>query len=191
MLLFRVDQVALNEDKMRQMFATPKKARKKARAQAQTQAAPKEQTPAKTPPAKQKAQPSEPIKRAFQNSEGSTAAKPVNLLQVRKKRKISPTPMQPATTPPPTAAHAPETASSTPATSTPPVRAPAANSIQVTSTPPASAPAVCTSSAETAVVVLSGPSSSEPAPADTQPTETQPTDAHTPAAGTFDDPLNI
>jgi hypothetical protein len=151
---------------MRRMFATPKKTRKKPRSQAQTAATPKEQTPTKNPTAKQKAQPSDPIKRAFQNSEGSSAAKPVNLLQVRKKRKVSPTLVQLAATPPAPSAgpHAPE-----------PVGSAAATAARA---PPASA-----SSNAGAAVGLSGPSSSEPAPAETRPTESH--------AGTFEDPLDI
>ncbi|KAG3109632.1 hypothetical protein PI124_g11339 [Phytophthora idaei] len=146
----RKDQLALNEDKMRRMFATPKKARKKARSQAHAQASLKEQTPAKTTTAKQKAQ---PAKRASLNSEGGTGANPVNVLQVRKKRKISPTPVPPVATTPSTCS-GPHASTSTPAPSVPK-----------------------SSSAESAVVDLSGPSPSEPAPAP----QAQPTETHTPA----------
>ncbi|KAG6971985.1 hypothetical protein JG688_00004191 [Phytophthora aleatoria] len=160
----RKDQLALNEDKMRRMFATPKKARKKARSQAHAQASSKEQTPAKTTTAKQKAQ---PAKRASLNSEGGTGANPVNVLQVRKKRKISPTPVPPVATTPSTCS-GPHASTSTPASSVPK-----------------------SSSAESAVVDLSGPFPSEPAPApQAEPAATQPTETHMPA-GTFDDPLNI
>uniref|UniRef100_M4BWL0 CAF1B/HIR1 beta-propeller domain-containing protein n=1 Tax=Hyaloperonospora arabidopsidis (strain Emoy2) TaxID=559515 RepID=M4BWL0_HYAAE len=89
--LSRADQVALNKTKMCRMFATPKKVRKKARSQLLTQTTSKELTPAK--PSLTKSRPQQvpdPITRAYQNLEGSTAANPVNLLQVRKKRKSSP-----------------------------------------------------------------------------------------------------
>ncbi|KAL3674965.1 hypothetical protein V7S43_000890 [Phytophthora oleae] len=142
------DQITLNENKMRQMFATPMKARKKAKSQAQ--ATSKEQTPTKVATAKQTAKLADPIKRAFQKSEGSTAANPINVLQVRKKRKISPTLVQPTATPP--------SASAGPHAS---VNAPA------TSTLPANAPAFSTSSTEAAIVDLSGSSCAEPAPAGT------------------------
>ncbi|KAG2983276.1 hypothetical protein PC118_g9506 [Phytophthora cactorum] len=151
----RKDQLALNEDKMRRMFATPKKARKKARSQAHAQASSKEQTPAKTTTAKHKTQ---PAKRASLNSEGGTGANPVNVLQVRKKRKISPTPVPPVTTTPSTCS-GPHASTSTPASSV-----------------------SKSSSVESAVVDLSGPSPSEPAPApQAQPAATQPTETHTPA----------
>eukprot|EP00644_Phytophthora_capsici_P013339 jgi/Phyca11/507615/fgenesh2_kg.PHYCAscaffold_29_\ len=155
---------------MRQMFATPMKARKKAKSQ--VSAAAKEQTPTKVATAKQAAQPADPIKRAFKNSEGSSSANPINVLQVRKKRKISPTLVQPTATPP--------SASAGPHAS---VDAP------TTSTQPANVPASSTSSAVGAVVDLSGSSSTDAAPA-AQPTETQAAQDHTPA-GTFDDPLDI
>uniref|UniRef100_H3H2J5 CAF1B/HIR1 beta-propeller domain-containing protein n=1 Tax=Phytophthora ramorum TaxID=164328 RepID=H3H2J5_PHYRM len=164
----RKDQLALNEDKMRRMFATPKKSRKKARSQAQAQTAQKEQIAAKPATAKQKAQPSDPIKRAFQNSEGSTAAQPVNLVQVRKKRKISPTLVTtPAPAPGAAEPQVAQTTDNTPAASTPVTSAPAATST------------------EAVVVDLSAPSTSEVAASGTQPPET-----HSPA-GTFDDPLDI
>ncbi|KAG7382774.1 Chromatin assembly factor 1 subunit B [Phytophthora pseudosyringae] len=170
----RKDQLVLNGNKMQRMFATPKKVRKKARGPAQ--ASSKEQTPSKSVTAKQKTQPADPIKRAFQNSEGSTAANAINVLQVRKKRKISPTLVQDAATPPSASAgpHVPETANSTPTASTPPASAPAAN----------------TSSTENAVADASGPSPSEPAPPQAKPSAAGPTETHAPA-GTFDDPLNI
>ncbi|ETI39229.1 hypothetical protein F441_14986 [Phytophthora nicotianae CJ01A1] len=165
----RKDQMALNEDKMRRMSATPKKARKKARNQAQPQVS--KDAPTKTATTKQKAQPADTIKRALQNSEGATAGNPINVLQVRKKRKISPTLVPPAGTPP--------SASSGPHAST---------STQAPSTPAASVVAPNSSST---VVGLSVPSYSEPASAPHgQRTETQLTESHTPA-GTFDDPLNI
>ncbi|GMF19836.1 unnamed protein product [Phytophthora lilii] len=155
------DQVALNEGKMRRMFATPKKSRKKPRNQAQAQSIPSEQTPMKILTAKKK-QPVTPIARAFQNSDGTTAANPVNLLQVRKKRKISPTLVQPVTTTAPTGGpHAPETSSNTPAINAP--------------------------IAEGTTVDLTGPFTSEPAPSQPQ---TQPNTAAE-HAGTFDDPLDI
>ncbi|KAF1793529.1 WD40 repeat, conserved site [Phytophthora cactorum] len=100
----------------------------------------------------------QPAKRASLNSEGAL---------VRKKRKISPTPVPPVTTTPSTCS-GPHASTSTPASSVPK-----------------------SSSVESAVVDLSGPSPSEPAPApQAQPAATQPTETHTPA-GTFDDPLNI
>ncbi|CAI5744684.1 unnamed protein product [Peronospora destructor] len=81
----RKDQVALNEDKMRRMFATPKKMRNKARSQVENQTTLKDQIPATASMAKPKQQqPSDPIKRAFKES---TTTTPVNLLQARKKRK--------------------------------------------------------------------------------------------------------
>ncbi|KAI9911989.1 hypothetical protein PsorP6_009572 [Peronosclerospora sorghi] len=81
-----VDLGSLNDEKMRRMFATPTKMRKKARNHAQTQVLPKEQTPTKTSIAK------EELKRSLDsshNSDESITAKPVNLLQVKKKRKVS------------------------------------------------------------------------------------------------------
>ncbi|RQM16677.1 hypothetical protein DD237_003742 [Peronospora effusa] len=173
----RKDQVALNEDKMRRMFATTKKVRNKARSQVQNQTTPKEQTPAKASIAKPKSQQSsDPIKRAFK---GSTTGTSVNLLQVRKKRKVFPTLGQSATKPATTTLHAFKTGNSTLATTTP--------------LPPSSAPAdstVSTVAADAAVLDLSRPSFSEPASVDTEPSRTTATDATRPA-GTFDDPLNI
>ncbi|KAG1686662.1 hypothetical protein DVH05_006392 [Phytophthora capsici] len=165
------DQIALNENKMRQMFATPMKARKKAKSQ--VSAAAKEQTPTKVATAKQAAQPADPIKRAFKNSEGSSSANPINVLQVRKKRKISPTLVQPTATPSPSASAGPHASVDAP----------------TTSTQPANVPATSTSSAEGVVVDLSGSSSTDAAPV-AQATETQSAQDHTPA-GTFDDPLDI
>ncbi|CAH0474794.1 unnamed protein product [Peronospora belbahrii] len=118
------DQVLLNENKMRRMFATPKKVRNKARSQAQNQATPKELTPAKIIAKQKSQQPSDPIKRAFKGSITSTR---VNLLQVRKKRKVCSTLRPPATQAVATAPHAVETANSTEATSTPLTSPPSAD----------------------------------------------------------------
>ncbi|GMF47537.1 unnamed protein product [Phytophthora fragariaefolia] len=165
--LVGVDHITLNEDKMRRMFATPKKSRKKPRSQAQ--AAPTEQTTPKILTARKKNQTAAPIARAFQNADGSTATNPVNLLQVRKKRKISPTLVQPVTPPAPTAGpHATDSNASAPAGNAPTADPPAAGVIDLSS-PPTIAPAAA------------------PAPA---PTQAQSNDSGD-HAGTFDDPLNI
>ncbi|KAE8900083.1 hypothetical protein PF005_g9302 [Phytophthora fragariae] len=170
--VYSKDHASLNEDKMRRMFATPKKSRKKPRSQAQAQAASTEQTSTKILTARKKNQPAAaPIARAFQNADGSTAANPVNTLQARKKRRISPTPVQPVAPSAPTAGpHATKSTSSAPAASVPPASAPAP-----------SAPAA-------GVIDLSSPSTTaEPAPAATQ-AQANDTDGN---AGTFDDPLDI
>ncbi|KAJ8571919.1 hypothetical protein ON010_g4916 [Phytophthora cinnamomi] len=175
---------------MRRMFATPKKSRKKPRSQAQAQAASTEQTTPKVLTARKKNQSPAPISRAFQNADGSTAANPVNLLQVRKKRKISPTPVPPVTPLEPTAGpHATKSTNSAPAASVPAATAPAA-SVPAATSPAASVPAarVPAASAPTDIIDLSSPSTAaEPAPAATQ-TQLNDGEEH---AGTFDDPLNI
>ncbi|CAI5713155.1 unnamed protein product [Hyaloperonospora brassicae] len=162
----REDQVALNETKMRRMFATPKKVRKKARSQVLAQTTPKEQPPAKASLTKSRPQQvSDPVMRVNQNSEGHSAANPVNLLQVRKKRKASPVVVPAAAT---SVAHASSTsASSAPLTS--------------------SAPAHGT---ETTVRDQVSPSP-ELVSVETQPTEAPPTEEHTRGSGAVDDRLSM
>ncbi|KAF4035218.1 WD domain G-beta repeat [Phytophthora infestans] len=160
----RKDQIALNEDKMRRMFATPKKARKKVRSQAQAQAS-KEHASTKAATAKQEAQPTDTIKRAFRNADGANDGNLINVLQARKKRKISPAPALPAVIPP-SASSSPHTSTNTPATST----------------PASSAVAPDSSSVEGTIINLSGSSSSEPAPGlQAQPAGALRTETHTPA----------
>ena len=103
----------------------------------------------------------DPITRAYQNLEGSTAANPVNLLQVRKKRKSSPALV-------PAAAMSVTVASSTSATSTP-----LSSNAPVRST-------------ESAVVDEISPFS-EPVSLETELTKTQPTEGHTRGGNTVDD----
>ena len=170
MLLSPEDQVALNETKMRRMFATPKKVRKKARSQVLAQTTPKEQTPAKASLTKSRPQQvSDPVTRVNQNSEGNSAANPVNLLQVRKKRKASPVVAPAAAT---SAAHALQTTSSTSASSAP-----------LTSSAPAHG-------TETTVRDQVSPSS-ELVSVETQPTEAPPTEEHTRGSGTVDGRLSM
>ncbi|CEG50470.1 chromatin assembly complex 1 subunit b cac2 [Plasmopara halstedii] len=83
---------ALNEVKMRRMFATPNKARKKPRSQTQSQSGLNTLTPAKVTVGKTKTPAVDPV--AHQGSEEKPAANSVNVLQVRKKRKTLSTPAQ-------------------------------------------------------------------------------------------------
>ncbi|RLN55587.1 hypothetical protein BBJ28_00008671 [Nothophytophthora sp. Chile5] len=134
-------QVALNENKMKRMFATPKKSRKKAR----THVVAGEQTPAKVPAVRKKPQVAPPIVRAFQKVDGvaAVAANPINTLQVRKKRKIAPTLVQ-VVSAPTAGPHVMETGSAA-----------------------ASVPAAATAAAS--VIDLSESTSIPPAPAQQQP----------------------
>ncbi|KAG2522394.1 hypothetical protein BBO99_00006268 [Phytophthora kernoviae] len=127
----RKEQDSRNEKEMERMFKTPKNSRKKVRSQIVAN----EQTPTKPQPTKKKTPAAAPIVRAFQD-----AATPVNMVQVRKKRKISPTLVQPVSVPPTstTDPHAAETSS-------------------------AAAPR-----AEGTVIDLSRPSSVDPAPSESQ-----------------------
>ncbi|RLN91073.1 hypothetical protein BBJ28_00009617 [Nothophytophthora sp. Chile5] len=143
LLLSLYYQVALNENKMKRMFATPKKSRKKAR----THAMASEQTPAKVPAVRKKPQLAPPIVRAFQKVDGvaAVAVNPINTLQVRKKRKIAPTLVQ-VVSAPTAVPHVMETGSAA-----------------------ASAPAATTAAAS--VIDLSESTSTPPAPAQQQPTD--------------------
>ncbi|RLN62752.1 hypothetical protein BBJ29_001979 [Phytophthora kernoviae] len=129
----RKEQDSRNEKEMERMFKTPKNSRKKVRSQIVAN----EQTPTKPQPTKKKMPGAAPIVRAFQDA---AAATPVNMVQVRKKRKISPTLVQPVSVPPvsTTGPHAAETSS-------------------------AAAPR-----AEGTVIDLSRPSSVDPAPSESQ-----------------------
>ncbi|KAG7394956.1 Chromatin assembly factor 1 subunit B [Phytophthora boehmeriae] len=105
----RKEQLGRNEKEMERMFKTPKNSRKKSRSQTVAN----EPIPTKPQAAKKKTPAAAPIVRAFQDA---AAAIPVNMVQVRKKRKISPTLVQPVSVSPASASdpHATEANSATP-----------------------------------------------------------------------------
>ncbi|TDH68685.1 hypothetical protein CCR75_003757 [Bremia lactucae] len=92
--LLRTDQIAVNDNKMRRMFATPKKARKKAKSQIQGQVALKDLTPTKVATGKQNSTSADDSIRVSQTLVQNAATPTVNVLQVRKVRKISPSHVQ-------------------------------------------------------------------------------------------------